>query len=350
MAAFVEPRIHPMYPSVTRISDLAESPYEIGCLRRDRWATGQYVVFEVTDGDEARTYEMEGPRGRSAQVFVGDRVIGALGRRAATLQAVGDWEAAEGPEDLALLNIAGVAGRLQSRSPFAGAVPPVSYLGHAMRAGRAVTMGDFVDSRSCARVSTPVVLIIGTSMEAGKTTAAARIIRALNRRGNRVVGAKLTGVGRYRDILAMGDAGAEWILDFVDAGLPSTVVPAEEFTAAAHRLFARIEALDADVAVIEAGASPLEPYNGALAVSLLGDCVGTVVLCASDPYAALGVMQAFEVTPTFVTGRATSTDAGTQLTERLTGCTALNLLDAKDWPHLDRLLEQSLQPSIWEER
>ena len=55
-------------------------------------------------------------------VFVGDRVVGALGRRAATLQAVGDWEAAAGPEDLSLLNVAGVAGRLQSRSPFASAV------------------------------------------------------------------------------------------------------------------------------------------------------------------------------------------------------------------------------------
>ena len=344
MTTTVESGNRPMYPSVTRIADIEEVPYQVAPLQREMWSSGQYVMFEVTDENETRSYEMERADGRSAQVFVGDKVIGALGKRAATLQAVGDWEVADGPADLALLNIAGVAGRLLSRSPFASAVPPVHYIGHLTRAGRPLAMGDFVDQASTAHLSTPVVLIIGTSMSAGKTTAAARIIRTLNRRQHRVVGVKLTGVGRYRDILAMSDAGAEWIVDFVDAGLPSTVVPPDEFTAAAQRVFAMIEGLDADVAVVEAGASPLEPYNGDLAVALLGECVRTIVLCASDPYAALGVMQSFAVTPTFVTGRATSTDAGTELTQRLTGCLALNLLDVSDWSHLDKLLDSSLGP------
>ena len=44
-----------------------------------------------------------------------------------------------------------------------------------------------------------------------------------------VIGTKLTGAGRYRDILAMQDAGADYIFDFVDAGLPSTVVSEREY-------------------------------------------------------------------------------------------------------------------------
>ena len=94
--------------------------------------------------------------------------------------------------------------------------------------------------------------------------------------------------------------------------------------------------------MLEAGASPLEPYNGDVAVELVGEAVRAVVLCASDPYAALGVLEAFGVEPTFVAGRATCTDAGTALTAELTGCPALNLLDPADWPRLEEILEQRL--------
>ena len=49
----------------------------------------------------------------------------------------------------------------------------------------------------------PVVLIVGTSMSAGKTTSARAIVRLLREDGLTVIGAKLTGAGRYRDILAI---------------------------------------------------------------------------------------------------------------------------------------------------
>src|SRR5690606_28234272 len=107
----------------------------------------------------------------------------------------------------------------------------------------------------------PVILIIGTSMEAGKTVAAVALTRALKSMGLRVAGVKVTGVGRYRDIRAMGAAGADFIADFVDAGLPSTVVPRDEYEAALRRLGATVAAAEPDVVIAEAGASPLEPYN-----------------------------------------------------------------------------------------
>lgn len=45
----------------------------------------------------------------------------------------------------------------------------------------------------------------------------------------RVAGAKLTGAGRYRDILAMSDAGAEIIQGFVDVGLLSNACSRQGF-------------------------------------------------------------------------------------------------------------------------
>ena len=57
-----------------------------------------------------------------------------------------------------------------------------------------------------------------------------------------VVGVKFTGAGRRRDTLAMRDAGAEKIFDFVDVGLPSTVCPPEEYRELLGSLLGLIQA------------------------------------------------------------------------------------------------------------
>lgn len=329
------------FPSATRISDLDREPFEVRRLPRNEWRNGQYVAVEIS-GRALQPYELELADGRVAIAVPGDRLVGVLGRRAATLQAVGSWEAVGDDLALDLLTMAGVVGKCTSRSAFANPVPSLHYVGHIQRGDELVAMSDFAPDVPPEPLSLPVILIIGTSMDAGKTMAGVRIVRLLHRRGMRVAACKLTGVGRYRDVLAMGDAGAEWIRDFVDAGLPSTVVPADEFRTAVGAFFTTINALGADVAVIEAGASPLEPYNGEEAVNMIGDALRMVVLCASDPYAALGVMQAFELEPTFISGRATSTTAGAELTTLLTGRPAIDLLDPFGATELEALLEQGL--------
>jgi CBS domain-containing protein len=109
-------------------------------------------------------------------------------------------------------------------------------------------------------------------------------------------------------------------------------------------LFALVNESGVDVLVAEAGASPLEPYNGEAAVAGLGEPL-LCVLCASDPYAVLGVQTAFGITPDLVSGRAASTDAGVALAERLTGIRTLNLLDSASHGQLDRLLAGRVHPS-----
>ena len=96
----------------------------------------------------------------------------------------------------------------------------------------------------------------------------------------------------------------------------------------------------ADVLVAEAGASPLEPYNGSVAIAELEGQVKFTVLCASDPYAVVGVAAAFERQPDLVAGGAANTQAGIRLVEKLTGIKALNLLDKATLPELKELLKQ----------
>jgi hypothetical protein len=327
--------------SVARLGDFEALPPEVEPRPREQWATGDCVVCEMLD-DGSGPFSIEPAGGGTEEIAPGDRLIGALGTRAATLQVVGDWRAVEDDLVLDTLTPAGVLGRCTSASVPPPPMAKVRYLGHAIRDGEPCTMRGLVEPVEPRPLEAPVVLIIGTSMDAGKTIAAVGIIRELKRMGLRVAGAKLTGVGRFRDILAMRDAGADYIGDFVDAGLPSTAVPAADYEPALRLLLSKLSASEPDVAVIEAGASPLEPYNGDLVVDVLAESVALTVLCASDPYAVVGVMSAFGTRPDLIAGRATSTSAGIALVEKLVSVPALNVLDPASAPELAGLLRERL--------
>ena len=330
--------------SVTRIADFAGEAPAAEPLPREGWATGDYVVGEVLDSGELPC-RIETASGRIARIAPGDLALGALGVRAATLEAVGDWREV-GP-DLVMqqLSAACVFGRCTSLSAWTHQLADFRYLGHAMRAGRKLTMSEFAAARSPgepAPLTAPVILIIGTSMSAGKTIAGMAIVRRLKRMGLRVAGAKLTGVARLSDTLAFQDAGADFTADFVEAGLPSTVVDQAEFESALRMLLGKIAESEPDVVIAEAGASPLEPYNGDIAVRILGDSVRCTVLAASDPYAVVGVMNAFQADPDIISGRAASTGAGIKLVEKLVGIPALNPLDEESLSRFDELLSARL--------
>lgn len=329
------------YSSLTRIADLAAEGFEVEPLPRGSWASGDYAVVEVVTRSSDRRLELE--NGRQIELAEADMVVGALGVRHATLEATGTWEKVGEDGLMELLTGGGLLGKLTSRSLVGGSYARTLYRGHVVRGGRKIRMDDFVSrAASGAPFGLPTVLVVGTSMSAGKTTAARTVIRRLKRMDRGVVGAKVTGAGRYRDILTMGDAGADHILDFVDVGLPSTVCPEETFRERMRILLSRMGALDVDLAVVEAGASPLEPYNGAAAIEMLEDHVRITILCASDPYAVVGVMDAFGRSPDLVTGITSNTEAGIALAERLSGVPCLNIRDKRALPALDRLLEEGL--------
>jgi len=103
-------------------------------------------------------------------------------------------------------------------------------------------------------------------------------------------------------------------------------------------LLSRIQSLHADIAVIEAGASPLEPYNSDLVVEAVKGHISLLVLSASDPYAVVGVQTAFGITPNLITGPATNTSAAIELVEKLSGINAMNLLDPASLPRLREIL------------
>ncbi len=106
--------------------------------------------------------------------------------------------------------------------------------------------------------SAPIIFNCGTSAEIGKTTSSSSLIRALKRKGKTVGALKLTGTGRYRDLLSMRDAGADHYFDFPDAGLPSTYTNPERSYPAAITLFNKLNRAGVDVIVAEMGGDIIE--------------------------------------------------------------------------------------------
>jgi hypothetical protein len=334
-------QIRYFFSTLTRIADLDTHPFEVQPFPMADWATGDYVVGKVLEA-KGPLAKVELANGRMANQVEGDLVVGAFGVRKATLEAVGDWQSIQPDLVMHNLTLAGLFGRLTSASYLLPQLPSLTYMGHVTRRGQKVSMKDFVPDMSILSYSRPTVLIIGTSMSAGKTTTARVIIHLLTQLNLKIIGAKLTGAGRYRDILAMLDAGADRVFDFVDVGLPSSIGPPEEFQPALQKLLTMIEQEAPDVVVAEAGASPHEPYNGSVAMAALAHQAKFTVLCASDPYAVVGVSQSFGLKPDLVTGIATSTTAGVELVEKLTDVPALNLAESSSHGRLLSLLKSSM--------
>lgn len=334
-----------LFASLTRIAPFDRREIAVEPLPREEWRGGHYVAAEVLRRPGAyRSLELR--NGRVAEVGHGDLVVGALGRRAATLEMVGSWEAVGDDLRLEALTGAGLFGRVTSRSSLLSPAMLLRYRGHvrlADQGGEPASMGDFVLEELDDPPPLPaVVLVIGSSMSAGKTTSGRIVIRHLRQQGLRVAGTKITGAGRYRDILSFGDAGARPILDFVDVGLPSTICPPEYYRPRLRTLLGHLAAAEPDVIVVEAGASPLEPYNGEVAVEELGESVRFTILCASDPYAVTGITRGFGKKPDLVAGPATSTRAGIDLVQRLSDVPAADLLHPEQRPAVWELLAAAL--------
>ncbi|MCK9517789.1 MAG: hypothetical protein M0R74_02000 [Dehalococcoidia bacterium] len=323
------------FGSITRLAPLATQPFTVQPLGRDAWRTGDFVAGEVVG--ESRVYHLERVDGRLQELVPGDYVIGALGDRRATLALVGDWRSIGDDGQMHALNAAGVFGRCTSRSVFEPAPMPLVYRGHVHLDGRPARMRDWAKSSSTP-FRLPVIQVIGTSMECGKTTAAKSLIRRLSKLGVQVGGMKLTGVGRYRDVLGMLDAGAKAIVDFVDVGLPSSLEEPQAFASSVDEMLQLMAHQDVDLVVAELGASPMEPYNGTVAMEKLAPHVRLTLLAASDMYATLGAIHYLDIRPDLIVGRVASTAAGIEIGRQITGLPTLNPVDPAAADQFDALL------------
>ena len=307
--------------------DLAPSAGDVVLARVD--SIGQHERLQITSG-------------RRAQLYLGDEVVLCYGHRYATNQ----WEAVVPPtlEPCDLVAAGGVAGKVLSRH--AGSrrptrLTPVGLLANDDGVPVNLRAHALPSPDQLPRQLAPIVAVVGTSMDCGKTTTASSLIRGLSLAGRRVVGIKITGTGACGDYWEMADAGAAWVGDFVDAGFVSTYrIPHECLQSILRALIGQAMTFAPDVIVAEIADGIAQVETAALVSSdLFRHAVGSVVLAATD---ALGAQAASRwlleqrLPLRAVSGIASASTLSALETHTLTGLPVLGIADlaspgAQEW-------------------
>jgi dethiobiotin synthetase len=246
------------------------------------------LLAAVTElGHHAR---LESPDGRRVQLYPGDEIIVAYGARYAPDQFEAVVPDAVGPCDLVAGG--GIAARVVARhasTKKATTIVPIGVLTDI--AGDALHLRRFVPAQYVRRSSRAdqIVAVVGTSMNAGKTTSAANLIRGLAAGGLKVGACKITGTGSGGDIWSMRDAGAAIALDFTDVGYATTAgADLKELEASAHLLIDRVLAHGVDLVVVEIADGLLQRETAALLSSArTANRLDAVLLAAADSMGAV---------------------------------------------------------------
>lgn len=282
---------------------------------------GSIVVGRVLT--ESRSYgNVEMPSGRLAKVVKGNLVAGVLGARQALHGYMGHMpEKVEVGDVLSLLNMGGVIGVCDAPNKDLGPPMQIEILGGVVRDGKPLNIADFAipHADSLPADGPPLVLILGTSMNSGKTYAAAEIIRCWSQSGIRVAAGKLTGVAALRDTLSMEDNGAVATASFLHCGLPSTV-NAKDLAGVGRSVVRELERSNPDVIVLELGDGIIGGYRTSdiLKDPELRARTAARVLCASDLVGAWGGVNFLEgigQKPEVISGPVTDNAVGTRFIE-----------------------------------
>jgi hypothetical protein len=291
---------------------------------------GTVVVVEALE-EKAVYGELELVGGRMSRIIKGDRIAGVLGERQALKGFVGSIpEHIEPGDTLHILNMGGVIGKCSSANADFGQPLRVRVLGPVLEAGEPANISAYaIPWQNNLRRSAPIVLVSGTCMNAGKTTAACEIIRVLSSRGYRLAGAKLAGVATQRDLLNMQDHGAVTALSFSDAGLPSTTHVDACVVPAAKGILAALNGSDPDAIIVEFGDGIMGHYGVDLLLKdreMMGH-VRAHILCANDLVAAWGGLRflgELGLRVDCISGPATDNSAGVDYIEQRFGTPAAN--------------------------
>ena len=232
---------------------------------------------------------IERPDGRRAHLFAGDEIILAYGNRYAPDQfealVPGDLDACE------LVAAGGIAARVvrQHRNiSDATCIQPIGVLADGQ--GRVLNLQRFaLRPPKMAEVLPPVIAVLGTSMNAGKTTALSRLVLGLSRAGLRAASCKVTGTGAGGDYWMMTDAGSVFVGDFTDMGHASTFgLPQSQIEAVLCGLISEATTYQPDVILLEIADGLLQPETSRLTESqVFRRLVDGVLFAANDAMGAI---------------------------------------------------------------
>jgi hypothetical protein len=287
---------------------------------------GDLAMVEVVSVNESYP-NLELPDGTLSRLAVGDRVIGVFGSRQALRGFVGQSpETIYEGETVAILNMGGVIGRFIDSTTSLGEPSKARYLGTLFDSQGTINLSRYaLPPAATLENPRPVVLVIGTCMNVGKTVTAAKLIEAATHCGYRVGAAKLSGVGAVRDLRQFEKSGAVDVKSFLDCGLPSTVDAPD----LAPIVKSVLNALAGDLLIVELGDGVLGHYKVESVINNaeIMASVAAVVVCAGDLMAAYGAklyLDTLGVAIDAFSGLATENVSGSDYLEERFGIPAVN--------------------------
>jgi hypothetical protein len=278
---------------------------------------GDVVLAEVVRLGQHK--KLESPISRRAQMYPGDEIVVAYGHRYAPDQF--EAEVPESLEQAHLVAAGGVVGLVTETRDGLEEPTAVQPLGLLHRSNGVVTLASAAPYTplppldlappGCRPTRPPVVAVVGTSMNSGKSTAVASLVRGLSRAGMRVAAGKATGTGAGGDPGMFRDGGACTVLDFTDFGHVSTYrLGHEDVRAVFASLVSRLETGGSEAVVVEIADGVYETETARLlADPIFPEYVDQVLFTAGEALSAVsGVaeLRRLGIRVAAVTGRLTS--------------------------------------------
>lgn len=218
---------------------------------------GDVGIFEVLR--IGKHTSMQGNEKRNMAIYAGDRVMAAFGTRYATEQFEG-YVPEKVLEEYHILGAGGTVGEIHSMHAKFNHVGPTALklVGYAtdqkgnIYNTKGLKLPQMQQYQGSMQSLTRVVLSIGTSMDSGKTTTAAHLVRGLKHSGLTAGYMKLTGTVYTKDADLAYDNGADEVIDFSAMGFPSTYMCSEEELLNLYEtLLAKMDAPYLDYVVVE---------------------------------------------------------------------------------------------------
>ena len=331
----------------------AAGPIDRHCLRGlivgdAKPELGDVVVARVDRIGHHKRLELR--TGRKAVLYPGDEIVLAYADRYAP-----DAFEAEIPDDLSpchLVAAGGIASRALSRHVSFSeptCITPVGLL--AGDNGYRLNLADWALGPPKPLAERPLTLaVIGSSMNAGKTTSAANLVKGLVSMGNQVGAAKVTGTGAGGDVWILTDAGAEPVLDFTSVGLPSTY---HAGAAAVERVFMQLHghlaAAGVDAIVLEIADGIYQCETAALLrSSTFAERIDGVVFAVSDALGAAAAVdhaRGLDLPLVAISGRVSASPLAAREAAEATGLPVLDLVALQDPGELRPVLQRRHQPA-----
>lgn len=213
--------------------DVTEYSIDENLAKRQLPGIGDVGVFEVIS--IGKHTQMQNEEKRNAAIYPGDLIMAAFGTRYATEQFEG-YVPGEILKEYHILGAGGTVGIVSSmHNKFIRTGPTtLRFIGYATGADGAVINSKKMKAsemklyKGVMQSFTRIILSIGSSMDSGKTTTAAHLVRGLKKARMKTGFIKLTGTVFTKDRDLAYDNGADIVTDFGEMGFPSTYMCTEE--------------------------------------------------------------------------------------------------------------------------